>query len=68
MSIRSTKKITRKQAIQIILDKRLELTKKEIKLSLEYLTDKELEELLDYKYYESEFDNYEIIDKEGSEE
>ena len=61
MSVKSTKTITRKQAIQIILDKKLEPIKKEIRLSLECLTNEYLEELLDNKYYESEFDNYEVV-------
>ena len=62
MSVKTTKEITRKQAIEIIIKKRLELMKKEMELSMNYLTNKALEQLLDEIYYENEFENYSIYE------
>lgn len=62
MSVKTTVEITRKQAIDTIVEKKIKPIKEEIKHSLNYLTNKELEELLDTKYYDSEFDNYSIYE------
>lgn len=63
MSVKTTKEITRKQAIEIIVRKKLEPIKEEIEYTLKHLTNKELEELLDTKYYNSGFDNYLIVEE-----
>lgn len=63
MSVKSTVTLTRKQAINTITRKRLEKAEISIRESLAYLTNKDLEELLDTQYYDSEFENYEVVDK-----
>jgi len=63
MSVKSTVTLTRKQAINTITRKRLEKAEVSIRESLAYLTNKDLEELLDTQYYDSEFENYEVVDK-----
>ena len=64
MSVKSTITYTREQAINTIVNKRIEPIIKELKTSLEYLTNKDLADLLNQRYYDSEFDDYEVIDKE----
>lgn len=69
MSVKSTVEITREQAIKIIVDKRIEQVKEDMKDFLErYHTNEELEELLDTKYYNSEFENYSIVEKNKGDE
>ena len=60
MSVKCTVEITRKQAIDTIVKKKIKPIKEEIEDTLNRLTNKELEELLDTKYYDNEFDNYSI--------
>ena len=67
MSVKSTVELTRKQAIYTIVEKKIEPIKEEIKYTLNHLTNKELEELLDTKYYDSEFDNYLIVEENKGE-
>lgn len=66
MSVRSTVLLTRQQALTIIVDKildeKIKELKKEIFSALTYVSNSELEELLDEKYYNSEFENYAIED------
>lgn len=62
MSVKTTKEITRKQAIEMIVRKKLEPIKEEIEYALNHLTNEDLEELMDKYYYESEFDNYSIYE------
>lgn len=62
MSVKTTIEITRKQAIDTIVSKKLEPKKEEIEYTLNHLTNKELEELMDKYYYDSEFDNYSIYE------
>lgn len=62
MSVKTTVKLTRKQAIEIIVEKKLEPIKEEMEYTLNHLTNKDLEELMDKYYYESEFDNYDIYE------
>lgn len=62
MSVKCTIEITRKQAIDTIVEKKIKPIREEIEYTLNYLTNKELEELLDTKYYDSEFDNYSIYE------
>ena len=64
MSVKSTRTYTREQAINTIVNKRIEPIIKELKISLEYLTNKDLADLLNQEYYDSEFDDYEVVDKE----
>lgn len=61
MSIKTTVTLTREQAIEIIVRKKLEPSKEEIEYTLNHLTNKDLEELMDKYYYDSEFENYEIV-------
>ena len=58
MSVKSTRELTRKQAIEIIVEKEIKPVREEIERTLQRLTNKYLEELLDNRYYESEFENY----------
>lgn len=67
MSVKTTVEITRKQAIDTIVEKKIKPIKKEIEYTLNHLTNKELEELLDTKYYDSEFDNYLIVEESKGE-
>lgn len=62
MSVKTTIEITRKQAIETIVRKKLEPIKEEIEYTLNHLTNKDLEELMDKYYYDSEFDNYSIYE------
>lgn len=63
MSVKTTKEITRKQAIEIIVDKKIEELKEHMKHFVEKnFTNKELEILMNKYYYESEFDNYSIYE------
>lgn len=66
MSVKSTVLLTRQQALTIIVDKildeKIKELKKEIFSTLTYVSNSELEELLDEKYYNSEFENYAIED------
>lgn len=60
MSIKTTVKLTREQAIdRIVLKKCIEL-KEVIRCSLNNFKNRDLEYLLDHVYYDSEFENYEI--------
>lgn len=67
MSIKTTVELTRKQAIKLIVEKQIKLSKKEMEYSLNYLTNKELEELLDDRYYDSIFENYLIVEESKGE-
>ena len=67
MSVKSTVEITRKQAIYTIVTKKIEPIKEEIEYTLNHLTNKDLEELLDNKYYNSEFENYSIVEESKGE-
>lgn len=67
MSVKCTAEITRKQAIDTIIAKKIEPIKEAIEYDLNHLTNKELEELLDIKYYDSEFDNYLIVEESKGE-
>lgn len=62
MSVKTTIEITRKQAIETIVRKKIEPIKEEIEYTLKHLTNKDLEELMDKYYYDSEFDNYSIYE------
>jgi hypothetical protein len=66
MSVKSTVLLTRQQALTIIvnkiLDEKIKELKKEIFSALTYISNSELEKLLDEKYYNSEFENYAIED------
>lgn len=68
MSVKTTINLTKKQAIETITRKKLEPIKQEIEYTLNHLTNKELEELLDTKYYDSEFENYSIIEENKGDE
>lgn len=61
MSVKTTVKLTREQAIdRIVLKKCIEL-KEVIKCTLNNFKNRDLEYLLDKVYYDSEFENYEIV-------
>lgn len=60
MSVKTTETLTRKQAINKIVEIQLESLKKLIILSVCNLTNKELENKLE-EYEESEFINYSVV-------
>ena len=67
MSVYYTTKINRKQAIDMIVEKRIETVKKDIEYALIHLTNKELEEVLDKYEFDNEYENFSIEDKVESE-
>lgn len=70
MSVKSTVTRTRSEAIYIITSKKIEPIRKEIEFELNKLENYDLEQLLDNRYYDSEFENYIVIDdlkEEGDE-
>lgn len=62
MSIKTTVTLTRKQAIDHIIRKRIELLKIKLENEINLLSNDVLENLLDNVYYDSKFDNYRVID------
>lgn len=62
MNDKTTIKITREQAINIIMEKMLKPIEDDIKNTLKTTSNNELEQILDEIYYENEFENYEIKD------
>ena len=67
MSVKTTITLTRKQAINRIIEKRIELLKRKLENELNLLSNDVLENLLDNVYYDSKFENYRVID-DGSDE
>lgn len=67
MSVKTTVTLTRKQAINHIIEKRIELLKRKLENEIIFLSNDVLENLLDNVYYDSEFENYRVID-DGSDE
>ncbi len=62
MSVKTTITLTRKQAINRIIEKRIELLKRKLENEINLLSNDGLENLLDNIYYDSEFENYRVID------
>ena len=60
MSVYYTTTITREEAINKIVEKRIEQTKKEIEYTLNNLSNSELEELLDEYEVGYEYENFKI--------
>lgn len=67
MSVKTTVTLTRKQAINHIIEKRIELLKRKLENEINLLSNDVLENLLDKVYYDSKFENYSVID-DGSDE
>lgn len=65
MSVYYTTTITREEAINKIVEKRIEQTKKEIEYSLNNLTNNELEELLDKYEVGYEYENFKVEERSG---
>lgn len=63
MSLYYTTKITREQAIERIVEKRIQLIKKEIEIFLNSLTNEELEEILyKNKVSDDEYEDFSVED------
>lgn len=63
MGLYYTTTITREKAINKIVEKRIEQTKKEIEYTLNNLTNSELEELLDKYEVGYEYENFKVEEK-----
>ena len=61
MSIKTTVALTREQAIDTILNKKCIEIREIIRCTLNNFKNRDLEDLLDNVYYDSEFENYEIV-------
>lgn len=68
MSVKTTITRTRSEAIYSITTKSLEPIRKELELELSKLENYELEQLLDNRYYDSEYENYLIVEKNKGDE
>ena len=64
MSIKTTVKLTREQAIDRIVNKKCIELREVIKCTLNNIKNRDLENLLDNVYYDSDFENYEIVGDE----
>ena len=61
MSVKTTVKLTREQAIDRIVNKKCIELREVIKCALNNFKNRDLEDLLDNVYYDSVFENYEIV-------
>lgn len=60
MSIKTTETLTRKQAIDVIIKKELEIAEKQMRNMMAFLTNESLEDMLE-EHEESEFTNYIVV-------